>query len=127
MTAAETNIPRKSSDRIVGMQTTSHKFEIGDTAYIVEHCPEPPADQDPNSDDLTWWEHDHSESVVFASLPKAISFTRKVVKTSMFGEVDIYEAVLTNPYRDEYPDWMVKRSALVWKKVEGGYECAIRR
>lgn len=112
--------------KIVGVMKTN--YQIGDTAYIVDYCPEPTNEQaDADNFDCAWWQLDHTEEEVFPSLVKAIAFARKAAKTSIFGVVEVYEAVLSNPYKGEFPDWMVKQSALRWQKLEGGYECEINR
>lgn len=128
--APKTNQVEMARGKIVGrMKTpTTTKYRIGERAYIVEYCPEPTLEQADAPDfDVIEWQRDKTGETVFLTLVKAVAFARKAVKTSCFGFVEIYEAEFTNPYRDEFPDWRVKYSALRWKKIEGGYECEINR
>lgn len=102
-------------------------FEIGDVAYIVEHCPEPTTEQaEDDSFDVVCWQMEKTVQEVFPTLVRAIAFARKAVKASIFGVIDIWEAELVNPYRSEIPDWQIKRTALKWQK-NGGYECEVWR
>jgi hypothetical protein len=119
------NLTLSKSPYVKIVATMKTNYQIG---YIVKHCPEPTTEQaDSNEFDVIDWREEKTETPVFASLVKAMTFARKAAKTSLFGSVEIYEAELVNPYREDFPDAMVKRSALEWRKIDGGYQCEINR
>jgi hypothetical protein len=107
-------------------------FKIGDTAYMVRHTPWYPSKEEKEKleaegEEIIQIAYNKEENELFTSLSKAIQFARKIVKTDFWGCATVYEARLVNPYSEDVPDWQLKRTALRWEQIEGGYECEIER
>lgn len=107
-------------------------YQIEDVAYVVKHCPFWPSEAEKVAIEARGSQViDEAESrierTVIETLPAAIRFARKAVKGDFWGLVTVYEARLVNPYSDDIPNHRIKRSALEWEQIEGGYECEIER
>ena len=105
------------------------RFTIGETGFVVRHTP-----WRPTPEEVAKIESDGSQPIeeayrrerlsVFRQLTKAVKFARRAIKTDYFGVAEITECTLVNPY-PEIPDCRIRREALEWKPVPGGYEAEI--
>jgi len=107
-------------------------FNIGDTAYIVRHCPFWPTPEESKAiedsgDQVIEVAYRKERDDIFTSLSKAIAFARRAYRGDFWGRAEVFEARLSNPYREDgIPGERIKRSALEWEPT-GEYECLIEK
>lgn len=111
---------------------TNRDYKIGDTAYIVRHCPFWPSDAEKaliesSGKQVIDVAYEKEQEEVIPSLVKAVSFARRAAKGDFWRRAEVFEARLVNPYADVLPDHLLKPSARTWEPIEGGYECEIQR
>jgi hypothetical protein len=105
-------------------------YNIGDIAFIVRHCPFWPDEKEVEAFEASGScivdvAHGRVEEKVFGSLVRAIAFAKKAAKKDFWKSCEVFEVKLVNPYWPYLADHRVKRSALEWEKLDGGYECDI--
>jgi hypothetical protein len=116
-----------------GGEVKTREYNIGDTAYVVRHCPYWPSEEEKAALEAKGRAaieeaYHREQEELFDSLSRAVAFARKAAKKSFWGLAEIYEARLTNPYREDgISDERIKRSALVWEEIDGGYKCEIEK